>query len=207
MATFYIQLQDKLLQISGELSTESISAALGYTPVSPSVTEELSERVDNTSFDSLKDNPLLSDGSGELDIVDENGNIGLQLSSNGLFVKDVITPDHILSNKADKSEIPSLDEYATKEWVHNENYATETDLKTVIDYNYINNTPLVEDSSGDFNLVDENGNIGFKVSINGVHAKDFLTPTGNLANVLTKISQLETQVANLLKRIEALEGN
>lgn len=207
MATFYIQLQDKLLQISGELSTETISAALGYTPVSPVVTEELSERVDNISFDSLKDNPLLSDGSGELNIVDESGNIGLQLSSNGLFVKDVITPDHILSNKADKSEIPSLDEYATKEWINNENYATEHDLKTKVDYVYINNTPLIEDSSGDFNMIDENGNIGFKISTHGAHAKDFLTSAGSLTSALSKISQLEAQVADLLTRIKALEGN
>mgnify|MGYP006365785249 FL=1 len=59
MATFYIQLENKLLQISGELTAENISKALGYVPVSPNVTDELSQRVDNITFDSLKDNPFL----------------------------------------------------------------------------------------------------------------------------------------------------
>ena len=75
MATFYIQLENKLLQISGDLTAENISKALGYVPVSPNVTNELSQRVDNITFDILKDNPFLQDGSGELNIVDEAGNI------------------------------------------------------------------------------------------------------------------------------------
>lgn len=52
MATFYIQLQDKLLQISGELTAENISKALGYVPVGSSTLnnyatkEEVSDLVD-----------------------------------------------------------------------------------------------------------------------------------------------------------------
>ena len=34
MATFYVQLEDRLLQISGELTADNISNALGYTPSS-----------------------------------------------------------------------------------------------------------------------------------------------------------------------------
>ena len=36
MATFYIQLENKLLQISGDLTAENISKALGYVPVDSS---------------------------------------------------------------------------------------------------------------------------------------------------------------------------
>ena len=71
MATFYIQLENKLLQISGDLTAENISKALGYVPVDSStlnnyatkeevsslvdmsMVEELSQRVDNISFDNL----------------------------------------------------------------------------------------------------------------------------------------------------------
>lgn len=114
MATFYIQLENKLLQISGELTTENISKALGYVPVSPKVTNELSQRVDNITFDSLKDNPFLQDGSGELNIVDEAGNIIAKIDVDGIHSVDFIVGEHRLSDKADKSE---LSNYATKDEV------------------------------------------------------------------------------------------
>ena len=132
MATFYIQLQDKLLQISGDLTAENISKALGYVPVDSStmsnyatkdevsdlvdmsMVEELSQRVDNITFDSLKDNPFLQDGSGELNIVDEAGNIIAKIDVDGIHSVDFIADGHTLSQKADKSE---LSKYATKDEV------------------------------------------------------------------------------------------
>lgn len=114
MATFYIQLENKLLQISGDLTNENISKALGYVPVSPNVTNELSQKVDNITFDSLKDNPFLQDGSGELNIVDEAGNIIAKIDADGIHSVDFIAGEHRLSDKADKSE---LSNYATKDEV------------------------------------------------------------------------------------------
>lgn len=149
MATFYIQLENKLLQISGELTAENISKALGYVPVAPNVTNELSQRVDNITFDSLKDNPFLQDGSGELNIVDEAGNIIAKVSSEGIRTVEVLVGEHRLSEKANKSdlptklsdldndtnyitladippvEIPSLDEYVTEEELNNKGYITQ----------------------------------------------------------------------------------
>lgn len=133
MATFYIQLEDRLLQISGELTAENISKALGYVPVSPNVTNELSQRVDNITFDSLKDNPFLLDGSGELNIVDEAGNIIAKIDAEGIHSVDFIAGEHRLSNKTDKTYVDEavknvkvdLTGYATEEWVENKNYLTE----------------------------------------------------------------------------------
>ena len=149
MATFYIQLEDRLLQISGELTAENISKALGYVPVSPNVTNELSQRVNNITFDSLKDNPFLQDGSGELNIVDEAGNIIAKVSSEGIRTIEVLAGEHRLSEKADKSDlptklsdldndtnyitladippvnIPSLDEYVTEEELNSKGYITQ----------------------------------------------------------------------------------
>ena len=105
MATFYIQLENKLLQISGELTAENISKALGYVPVSPNVTNELSQRVDNITFDSLKDNPFLQDGSGELNIVDEAGNIIAKIDAEGIHSVDFIAGEHRLSDKTDKTYV------------------------------------------------------------------------------------------------------
>lgn len=149
MATFYIQLENRLLQISGELTAENISKALGYVPVSPNVTNELSQRVDNITFDSLKDNPFLQDGSGELNIVDEAGNIIAKVSSEGIRTVEVLVGEHRLSEKANKSDlptklsdldndtnyitladiptvnIPSLDEYVTEEELNSKGYITQ----------------------------------------------------------------------------------
>ena len=164
MATFYIQLKDRLLQISGELTAENISKALGYVPVDSStlnnyatkeevsslvdmsMVEELSQRVDNISFDNLKDNPFLLDGSGELNIVDEQGNVIAKVDSNGLHSVDFIAGEHRLTDKIDSSALDglakeswvteyvtktvtdgkvSLDGYATEAWVEGKNYLTE----------------------------------------------------------------------------------
>lgn len=149
MATFYIQLENRLLQISGDLTAENISKALGYVPVSPNVTNELSQRVDNITFDSLKDNPFLQDGSGELNIVDEAGNIIAKVSSEGIRTIEVLAGEHRLSEKANKSDlptklsdldndtnyitladippvnIPSLDEYVTEEELNSKGYITQ----------------------------------------------------------------------------------
>ena len=146
MATFYIQLEDRLLQISGELTAENISKALGYVPVSPNVTNELSQRVNNITFDSLKDNPFLQDGSGELNIVDEAGNIIAKINADGIHSVDFIAGNHKLTDKIDSSALNGyakeswvtaeitkaategkvdLTGYATEEWVENKNYLTE----------------------------------------------------------------------------------
>ena len=139
MATFYIQLENKLLQISGELTAENISKALGYVPVSPNVTNELSQRVDNITFDSLKDNPFLQDGSGELNIVDEAGNIIAKIDAEGIHSVDFIAGEHILSQKADKSDIPSLDGYATESYVNTSlnNYATKDEVSDLVDMSVV----------------------------------------------------------------------
>ena len=101
-------------------------------------------------------------------------------------------------------EIPSLDGYATEEWVNNKNYATEYDLKT-IDYSSINNVPVSEDGTGELNITDESGNIGMKVTSEAVYAKDFVASSGALNDALSRIAQLEETITDLLNRIQTLE--
>ena len=170
MATFYIQLENKLFQISGDLTAENISKALGYVPVSPNVTNELSQRVDNITFDSLKDNPFLQDGSGELNIVDESGNIIAKIDADGIHSVDFITGEHRLSNKTDKTYVDEavknvkvdLTGYATEEYVNN------------IDFYNINNNPIVNNGDGKLLFVDENGYIGLQLEEDGLYVKDVI---------------------------------
>ena len=178
MATFYVQLENKLLQISGELTAENISKALGYVPVSPNVTNELSQRVDNISFDTLKDNPFLQDGSGELNIVDETGNIIAKIDAEGIHSVDFIAGEHRLSNKIDKTYVDEavknvkvdLTGYATEEYVNN------------IDFYNINNNPIADGEENSLTLVDDNGNIGLKVTEDGLHVKDVIAGNHKLTD-------------------------
>ena len=188
MATFYIQLENKLLQISGELTAENITKALGYVPVDSStlnnyatkdevsdlvdmsMVEELSQRVDNITFDSLKDNPFLQDGSGELNIVDEAGNIIAKIDEEGIHSVDFIAGEHRLSDKTDKTYVDEavknvkvdLTGYATEEYVNN------------IDFYNINNNPIVNNGDGKLLFVDENGYIGLQLEEDGLYVKDVI---------------------------------
>ena len=55
MATFYIQLKEKLLKISGDLTHDNIVKALGYTPSNFS-----------GNFNDLSDNPFIQNEDGKL---------------------------------------------------------------------------------------------------------------------------------------------
>ena len=234
MATFYIQLQDKLLQISGELTAENISKALGYVPVDSStmnnyatkdevsdlvdmsMVEELSQRVDNITFDSLKDNPFLQDGSGELNIVDEAGNIIAKIDAEGIHSVDFIAGNHKLTDKIDSSALNGyakeswvtaeitkaategkvdLTGYATEEWVNNQNYLTEhqdishlatKDEVSNIDFYNIKDNPIVNNGDGKLLFVDENGYIGLQLEGDGLYVKDVIADGHTLSQKADK---------------------
>ena len=234
MAKFYIQLQDKLLQISGDLTAENISKVLGYVPadssalndyatkeevsslVDMSMVEELSQRVDNISFDTLKDNPFLSDGSGELNIVDEAGNIIAKIDSDGIHSVDFIAGNHKLTDKIDSSALNGyakeswvtaeitkaategkvdLTGYATEEWVENKNYLTEhqdishlatKDEVSNIDFYNIKDNPIVNNGDGKLLFVDENGYIGLQLEEDGLYVKDVIADGHTLSQKADK---------------------
>ena len=208
MATFYIQLENRLLQISGELTTENISKALGYVPVSPNVTNELSQRVDNITFDSLNDNPFLQDGSGELNIVDETGNIIAKIDAEGIHSVDFIAGEHKLTDKIDATALDglaketwvteyvtktvtegkvNLDGYATEEWVEKQGFAQQSDLEN-IDFNTLKENPFSDDENGELNVVDDNGNVILKVNENGLQTIDVIAGDHILSNKVDKES-------------------
>jgi hypothetical protein len=97
------------------------------------------DEVSNIDFYNIKDNPIVNNGDGKLLFVDENGYIGLQLEEDGLYVKDVIADGHTLSQKADKSDIPSLDGYATESYVNTnlQNYVTKDEVSDLVDMSVV----------------------------------------------------------------------
>ena len=67
------------------------------------------------SFNDIQDSPISIDDSGMINFVDESGNVGFQINEEGLRVTDVIAGEHKLSEKANASDIPSLEGYAKTE--------------------------------------------------------------------------------------------
>ena len=90
MASFYIQLENKLQKISGDLTPKNIIKALGYTPSNFS-----------GSFNDLKDNPFIDNLDKEFTITDELGNIIAKVDSTGIHSIDFIAGEHKLSTKVD----------------------------------------------------------------------------------------------------------
>lgn len=202
-------------------ATDITNLDAAYKAADTKVLTDAQEYTDNINFYTIKDNPIVDGEAGSITFVDETGYIGLKVTEDGIVAKDVVTPEHTLSSKADKSFVEdnyynkstvdkkiaeavtggqvSLDGFATEEWVNNKNYATEYDLKT-IDFSSINNVPLNEDASGEFSIVDESGNVGMKVSSDAVYAKDFISGEHKLSekasksDIPTKLSQLENDI-------------
>lgn len=193
MATFYIQLEDRLLKISGDLTHDNIVRALGYTPSDFS-----------GNFNDLIDNPLTQDGNGEFKIVDESGNIIAIVDSEGIHSIDFVAGDHKLSEKADKSEIPSLDGYATESWVENKGYAKQEDLDN-IDFNTLKNTPFSDDENGELNIVDESGNIIAKIDAEGIHSVDFIAGEHKLSELSNYVTDDELSQKGFLVGEETSE--
>lgn len=96
MATFYVQLEDRLLQISGELTADNISNALGYTPSSFS-----------GEFEDLQNNPIIKSSQKDINIVDEDGNIIAVINNLGIQSSDFVADVHKLSEKANLTDIPN----------------------------------------------------------------------------------------------------
>ena len=155
MATFYIQLSDRLLKIGSDVTQETIFNALGYIPSSFT-----------GNFNDLIDNPFVITDNGEFNIVDENGNVAARFDAQGLHVVDVTIETenavHKLSQKADKSYVDNL----------------------VFDSN--DNLPFKEDDSGSLVIADEQGNIGAIMSKEGITAQDFYAGNHRLTNKVEK---------------------
>lgn len=89
---------------------EDIPSLYGYATQQWVNEQEFAHQNDllNVSFNDIQDSPITENNDGEVNIVDENGNIALKVNDEGIYVKDVIAGDHILSNKADTSYVDEV---------------------------------------------------------------------------------------------------
>lgn len=309
--------------------------------------EYIDDSINALSFYTLDGNPMVEGEPGTITFVDENGNIGLKFSNDVIIAKDVVTPDHVLSEKADKNfvtgnyytkvevekrlvdavtggqvvleefateqwvneqgflkahqdishlakkselpksvselendkgyitlnevpvleipdeyitetelskkgyltehqdisskqdiisdlntiregaalgktalqevpegyakmtdipEVPSLDGYATEQWVSNKNYAEKSDLENW-SFDDINDNPIINDVSGELNIIDNSGNVGFKINEDGLFVKDVITDN-HILSQKADLSYVDAKIAELRRLIEQIaNGN
>ena len=199
MATFYIQLKEKLLKISGDLTHDNIVKALGYTPSNFS-----------GNFNDLSDNPFTQNEDGKFNITDEEGNIIATVDEEGIHSVDFIAGEHKLTDKIDATALDGLAKetwvteyvtktvtdgkvdltgYATEEWVEKQGFAQQSDLEN-IDFNTLKENPFSDDENGELNITDDNGNVILKVNENGLHTIDVIAGDHILSNKMDIVSNL-----------------
>ena len=97
------------------------------------------------SFNDIQDSPISIDDSGMINFVDESGNVGFQINEEGLRVTDVIAGEHKLSEKANASDIPSLDGYAKTEDIPSvDGFVKSEDLPNFDEFAKTNDIPSLD---------------------------------------------------------------
>ena len=101
---------DDIPSLEGYAKEEDIPSLYGYATQQWVNEQEFAHQDDllNMSFNDIQDSPITENNDGEVNIVDENGNIALKVNDEGLYVKDVIAGEHILSNKMNHSEFKTI---------------------------------------------------------------------------------------------------
>ena len=128
-------------------ATDITNLDAAYKAADSKVLTDAQEYTDNINFYTIKDNPIVDGEAGSITFVDETGYIGLKVTEDGIIAKDVVTPEHTLSSKADKSFVEdnyynkstvdkkiteavtggqvSLDGFATEQWVNEQGFLKE----------------------------------------------------------------------------------
>ena len=98
---------DDIPSLEGYAKEEDIPSLYGYATQQWVNEQEFAHQDDllNMSFNDIQDSPIAENNDGEVNIVDDKGNIALKVNDEGLYVKDVIAGNHVLSNKADTSYV------------------------------------------------------------------------------------------------------
>ena len=90
--------------------TEDIPSLYGYATQQWVNEQEFAHQDDllNMSFNDIQDSPITENNDGEVNIVDDKGNIALKVNEEGLYVKDVIAGEHVLSQKVGVNELKTI---------------------------------------------------------------------------------------------------
>jgi hypothetical protein len=195
--TAYIQLADKLVEISGKVTKEAIIQALGYKPA----TGEFAE---------LKNNPFVDDKSDAYKIVDEKGNIIAMFDKDGLHTTKIdvteaivapnLTVNSVYSQKSDIEGTLTATNIFVAEDLQTK-YANVSDKFTALNVEINGNLEaenLQSQSTEDFKIADSNNNIIMSVNNEGVSSTEFIAKTSNAIHKLSTKAD-ENHTHGLLK--------
>ena len=213
-----------LKKLSGDnLTKDSISLALGYTPANPDeVAANLSKHTSDTlvhvsadekshwndkSYNSLTDKPnLVDDGSGEFIISDNSGNIAFKVDAEGVThaADIVLNGENVGTLIEENTAAITTHDGNTVKHITDEERAHWNDKS----YNSLTDKPnFVDDGSGEFIVVDSGGKIALKVDAEGVtHAADIVLNGENVKSLIEENSAAITQHdGNTVKHITSAE--
>ena len=98
---------DEIPSLDGYAKTEDIPSLDDYASKEWVNNKNYATEYDlnNIDYDSIKNVPVSEDETGELNITDESGNIGMKIASEAVYGKDFIAGEHKLSEKVDKTYV------------------------------------------------------------------------------------------------------
>lgn len=140
------------------------------------------DEITDALNDIYPDDNNSGEGGGESITIDDK----LSTTSTNPVQNKVVT--QVLNGKADKSEIPSLDGYATEEWVNNQNYLTQhqdlsdyakkNEVPTLPQFRTINGQKITGDTT---NIVIEGGSGGETITVDSELSNTSTNPLQNKA--------------------------
>ena len=171
--TTYIQLADKLVEISGKVTEESIIKALGYKP-------------SNGEFDEIKNNPIVNDTTGEYKIIDEFGNIIAKFDKDGLHTTNIEITDTLETPNVN-AEIINVSECVTSSNVIATEDMQASRLKiintitspTIIVSDNLISEHISSTGAEDFKIVDKQNNVILLADDEGISSTEFIAKTKN----------------------------
>lgn len=139
------------------------------------------DEITDALNDIYPDDNNSGEGGGSIDVDDH-----LSTSSNNPVQNKVVT--QVLNGKADKSEIPSLNGYATETWVEGQGYLTQhqdlseyakkTEVPTLPEFRTINGHKITGDTT---NIVIEGGSGGETITVDSGLSTTSTNPVQNKA--------------------------
>jgi hypothetical protein len=190
----YVQLADRLLKVSNDVSLETITDALGYVPF-------------NGEFNELKNSPFTEDNSGEYNVVDEAGNIILKINQDGVKTTKLHIPKGDVQTQIDdiSGNITILEQNLENLGLDIENISFES----------LKDNPITI-TEGEFIIMDDQdpANVGLKLNTEGLFVRDvyldgnsvkeklgeidntFLNVDGELTQIKTDIENLDSDLDN-----------